>query len=77
MSACGVVGAAPLVRNRDLYPDFHISFPSQLVWSSDISWAKPLRQSVWLGERKSYIYNWQISLHGKNFPTSVTAGLDL
>lgn len=69
MSACGVGRAAPLVRNRDLYPDFNISLPSQLVWSSDISWTKPLRQSLWRRERKSYIYNWQISLHGKTVPT--------
>lgn len=69
MSACGVGRAAPLVRNRDLYPDFNISLPSQLVWSSDISWTKPLRQSLWRRERKSYKYNWQISLHGKTVPT--------
>lgn len=71
----GQSGAAPLVRNPDLYSDFNISFPFELVWSSDISWAKPL---CFGSERGKAIYIiGRFPCMEKLFPVSVTAGLGL
>lgn len=66
VSLCGVVRTAPLVSNCDLYPDFNISFPFQLVWSSDISGQTPTPVS--LAQRGKAIYIIGRFLHGKALP---------